>query len=73
MIAGASSVQNQCRHRVVAQGAILRFRATDPQIAGRVAVNHRKAHPSDRPTAMPDVAVRVSPRAPSGDCRGRRP
>ena len=46
-----------------AHGAILRIRATDPQVADQVAVNYRKADITPRQVAMLDFAMKVSRQA----------
>ena len=60
MIVVATSNLNQCQYCVVAHGAILRIRETNPLVADQVAVNYRKADITERQKAMLDFAVKVS-------------
>ena len=60
MIVVATSGANSCQYCVVAHGAILRIRATNPLIADQVAVNYRKADLSPRERAMLDFAMKVA-------------
>jgi len=60
MIVVATSAANNCPYCVVAHGAILRVRATDPRIADQVAINHRKADITPRQRAMLDFAMKVA-------------
>lgn len=59
MIVTTTSGANSCQYCVVAHGAILRIRATNPLIADQVAINYRKADISPRQMAMLDFAMKV--------------
>lgn len=60
MIVVVTSAARDCTYCVVAHGAILRVRTKDPQLADRLATNHRHAPLSERQRAMLDFALKVS-------------
>ncbi len=67
MIVVATSARNQCQYCVIAHGAILRIRASNPHIADQLAANYRKADISERQRAMLDFALKVSRQAETVD------
>jgi len=60
MIVVATSGANQCLYCVVAHGAILRIRATNPRVADQLATNYRKAEITPRQHAMLDFAMKLA-------------
>jgi uncharacterized peroxidase-related enzyme len=60
MVVVATSAANNCLYCVIAHGAILRIRTKQPQLADRIAVNHRRAQLTARQRAMLDFAVKVA-------------
>src|SRR5437879_6875543 len=58
MIVVATSSANQCQYCVIADGAILRIRAKNPQIADQIAVNYRQADITPRHRAMLDSGMK---------------
>jgi uncharacterized peroxidase-related enzyme len=60
LIAVATSAANHCTYCVVAHGAILRIRDSDPEIADLVATDWRKAPLDARRRTLIDYAVRLA-------------
>ncbi len=60
MIVVATSAQNQCLYCVIAHGALLRIFSKDPNLADKIAVNHRTAGLSPRHRIMLDFALYLS-------------
>ena len=60
LVVVATSGANNCTYCVVAHGAILRARATDPEIADRVAANPWGVELTPRERAIVDLALLIA-------------
>jgi uncharacterized peroxidase-related enzyme len=59
MIAVAVSMANGCLYCLVAHGAALREALSDPILADRITLDHRRAGFEERRTAILDFAVKL--------------
>lgn len=60
MIVVATSAANDCLYCVIAHGAVLRIRSSNPRLADQLATNYRLAEITPRQRAMLDFAVKLA-------------